>query len=301
VSLLSYAVVTPVRDEAANLARQARWLGGQRRRPVTWLIVDNGSRDGTRELAESLAADHDWIRLLVLPAPEPERLEPKRFERGAPITRAFNAAVGTLASLPGVVVKLDADVSGDPDHFERLLAAFEADPELGIASGSCWEQSGGEWRQRHVTGDHVWGACRAYRRACLEAVRPLEERMGWDAVDELKAASLGWRTRTIGDLPFRHHRREGERDGSSRRSWTTAGRTCYYLGYRPWYLALRAAHNARRDPAALALLAGYAQAALRREPCCDDPAVRAEVRRLQRLGSLPARVREAVGRRTVSD
>lgn len=288
--MIAYAVVTPARDEARNLERQARWLVGQTHRPAAWVIVDNGSSDGTVELAEGLAREHAWIRVLVLPSPDGLR-------RGAPITRAFHAGVDSLESLPEVVVKLDADVSGEPDHFERLLAAFESDARLGIASGSCWERLSGEWRQRHVTGDHVWGACRAYRRECLAAVGPLEERMGWDAVDELKANALGWRTRTLLDLPFRHHRREGERDRSSRHAWATAGRTCHYLGYRPWYLALRALHNARSDPWALALMAGYARAALAGDPRCADDSVRAEVRRLQRLGSLPARVREALGRR----
>ena len=31
------------------------------------------------------------------------------------------------------------------------------------------------------------GRCRAYRRACLEQISPLEEHMGWDGIDVLKA------------------------------------------------------------------------------------------------------------------
>ena len=40
--------------------------------------------------------------------------------------------------------------------------------------------------------------------------------MGWDGIDAYKAALAGWSTRTIEDLPFRHHRKEGERDGARR-------------------------------------------------------------------------------------
>ena len=96
------------------------------------------------------------------------------------------------------MVKLDADISFANDYFERLLASFDDDPRLGIASGTCFEQRDGEWCERHVTADHVWGACRAYRAACLEQVSPLEERMGWDGIDVLKANARGWRT---GDRP----------------------------------------------------------------------------------------------------
>ena len=50
-------------------------------------------------------------------------------------------------------MKLDADITLDPDHFERLLAEFERNPRLGVASGTCYEiHADGKWRQRHVAG-----------------------------------------------------------------------------------------------------------------------------------------------------
>ena len=114
-------------------------------------------------------------------------------------------------------MKLDADLSFAADYFSRLLAAFEADPHLGMASGTCYERDGATWRQRHVTGGHVWGASRAYRRRCLEDVQPLESGLAWDGIDELKAAVKGWRTTTCVDLPFYHHRPEAARETVSDR------------------------------------------------------------------------------------
>ncbi len=66
----------------------------------------------------------------------------------------------------------------------------------------------------------------------------------------------GWRTEILLDLPFRHHRLEGERDGSRATAWATAGQGSYYMGYRSWYLVLRALHHARTEPAALAMITG---------------------------------------------
>ena len=60
---LSYAIVTPARDEASALPRLAEALIGQTKQPVSWIIVDHGSTDGTRALAEGLAADHSWIHV----------------------------------------------------------------------------------------------------------------------------------------------------------------------------------------------------------------------------------------------
>jgi biofilm PGA synthesis N-glycosyltransferase PgaC len=290
VSELSYAAITPARDEVANLPRLARSLAAQTLRPHAWVIVDNGSRDGTLELAHDLAATHAWIRLLEIEGDA-------RPARGAPIVRALHAGIDLLApaGMPDVVVALDADISFRPDYFERLLEAFAADSSLGIASGSGWEEQGGRWCQRHVTGSTVWGASRAYRRECLQAVLPLEPRLGWDGIDEFKANARGWRTRTVTDLPFFHHRPEGQRDGHWRMR-VEQGRLCHYVGYRPWYLILRALFNATRNPAALGLVHGYLAAALAGAPRLQDKAARAYVRRQQRPVAVLQRAREALGR-----
>lgn len=286
---LTYAVVTPVRNEAQNVRRVAESLARQGVPPEAWVVVDTGSTDDTRSIVDELARTHDWITATSLG-------EAEELVRGGPIVRAFEHGLATLPRTD-VVVKLDADTSFGPGYFERLVGAFAADETLGMASGTCYELEEGEWRERHVTGTTVWGASRAYRRACLDDVRPLEHRMGWDGVDEFRANARGWKTRTLKDLPFRHHRREGERDGAPHRARLAQGRAARFLGYRLWYLALRALWNARREPAALAMIVGYVQAALHREPRLTDPTARAYLRRQQSMRRLPLRAAEALGRR----
>jgi glycosyltransferase involved in cell wall biosynthesis len=286
-----YAVVTPARDEADNLPRLAASLAAQTVPPQAWAIVDNGSTDGTVETAHRLAAEHPWIRVLSLPGSSVA-------DRGAPVVRALEAGIAELgADPPEVLVNVDADISVEPDYFERLLARFDADPALGIASGSAWELRGGVWEQRFVTGSTVWGASRAYRWECLQQLLPLEQRVAWDGVDEFKANARGWRTFAFEDLPFRHHRREGERDGTAWAARVNQGAAAWYLGYRPWYLVLRAVWNARREPAAFGLVWGYLRSALRRAERSRDEAGRAYMRRQQSLGNLGRRAREAAGRR----
>ena len=172
---------------------------------------------------------------------------------------------------------------------------------LGIASGSAWELDDDEvWRQRFVTGGTVWGATRAYRWACLQDVLPLEARHGWDGIDQLKARARGWQTRTLTDLPFRHHRPEGHHDGSTWAHWLANGDTAHFMGYRLWYLLARTLHQVRRDRAAFGLLFGYASAALRRSARLEDPDARAVLRKDQSFRKLLDRRREALGLRTGS-
>ena len=208
---LTYAVISPVRNEAENLRRVADALATQTVLPAAWILVDTGSTDDTPPLVAGLRREHGWIDSAILEGADD-------LARGGPIARGFELGYARLGKRPDVLVKLDADTSFGPEYFERLLAEFAADPELGMASGTCHELDGGEWRERHVTGSTVWGASRCYRRECLEDVLPLEKRMGWDGVDEFRANARGWKTRTFKDLPFRHHRREGERDGARHRA-----------------------------------------------------------------------------------
>jgi biofilm PGA synthesis N-glycosyltransferase PgaC len=290
---LSYAAITPARDEAASLRRLGASLLAQTVQPREWIVVDNGSTDATAAVMAGLRAQRPWIRWMSIPVDGP-------MQPGAPIVRAFHAGLEMLDERVDVVVKLDADVSMEPDYFARLLAAFEAEPMLGIASGTCLEDRDGTWQPTHVTGGHVRGAVRAYRWSCLPEILPLEERLGWDGLDELKAATRGWRTGILPGLAFFHHRPVGARDGARPSRWVAEGEGAHYMGYRWSYLVLRSLHHARRDPAALAMIWGYVRSALRREPVYPDSDVRAYLREQQRLRAIPARALEALGRRTAA-
>jgi glycosyltransferase involved in cell wall biosynthesis len=285
---VSYAVVTPLHDEAENLPRLAECMHAQTVRPQVWLLVENGSTDATPELARDLAEQHPYIRLVTagsIPGTE----------RGTPIVHALHRGLRELEPFPEAVGQLDADLSFSDSYFEELLRELERDPGLGIISGTCFERSRGEWRERFSTGASAWGAARVYRRACLEQILPLEPRTGWDAIDVAQANALGWRTGTFRHLPFYHHRREAAREQSRWSAWAAQGRVSYFLGYRPTYLVLRSLFRAVRDPAALGLIGGYASDTVRRRPRCTRPGVCDWVRRQQRLRSLARRAAEARG------
>jgi hypothetical protein len=173
-------------------------------------------------------------------------------------------------------------VSVDPECFAGILAAFAADERLGIASGSCHEWRDGAWREWILPGDAVWGPTRSYRRACLDVVLPLDDSIGYSAIDVTKAQLAGFSVRTLRHAPFRHHRPEGAGEGSKWRAWIGEGVAAYYVGYRPTFVLGRCVYRLRKDPWAVALVVGYVDSALRRRPVLNDPTVRAALRRRQR-------------------
>jgi poly-beta-1,6-N-acetyl-D-glucosamine synthase len=290
VTALSYALVTPARNEAENLRRLGACVRAQTVQPLEWLIVDDGSTDDTDVVAAELGRE---ARVRVL-TPQPSREAALQDGRRAGRDMvAFKTGLAALSRRPDVVLKLDADVSFDSDYFERLLRAFEDDPRLGIAGGTCYEQDGvGRWRAYRVTGGHIRGATRAYRWACLEDVSPLEERIGWEAVEEARAALKGWHTETVEALRFYHHRRLGARDGAWR-AWVAQGHLAHHLGYRLPFTLLKILYRMRREPAAVAMIWGWIEAERRGDARHPDSDVRSYIRSQQLVRRIPSRIGEA--------
>ena len=282
MTALRYAVVTPARNEERNLQRLAAALAAQTLPPAEWVVVEDGSTDATPAVLSDLALRHDWIR------PRSQEARNGHLASGRREARdliGFRLGIRALSEPVDVVIKVDADIDFEPDFCERLMGHFAADERLGIASGTCYEIERGAWVRRPKSDTTVWGATRAYRANCIDDMMELEPCMGWDGLDEIRVQLRGMRTQTHVDLPFRHHRPEGGRELTSLHHGEALGRASWYMGYRPSYMMMRVLYRARREPAALAMLWGYAAAAAQRAPRCPDEQVVRALRERQRLGT----------------
>lgn len=212
--LLSYIVVTPVKDEVHHIERTLQSMVAQTYRPLMWIIVDDGSSDGTCELVQKYAEGHSFIRHVTarrITARATGTAEVRAFNRGFELVRAENY---------GCIVKLDADLSFDPDYFERLIAHFHQDPKLGIASGVYLEcVSGEDWNVIPMPSYHAAGASKVIRKECFSEIGGFIEQRGWDTVDEIRAIARGWHTRHFTELQIKHWKPEGTGMGLLRTSY----------------------------------------------------------------------------------
>jgi poly-beta-1,6-N-acetyl-D-glucosamine synthase len=277
----SLLIISPVRNEADHLEVVARAMANQTRPPDRWLLVDDHSTDGTLELAERLAAEHPFIA--VAQAPEFPLADPRDRLASAAAPRTFNAGLATqdLADYTHVA-KFDGDMELPPYYLERILAAFTADPHLGMAGGLRIEYVRERWRLETVpTEHHVNGALKTYSRECFEAIGGIQERLGWDTIDETRARMAGYRTRTFPDLVAIHHRPWASADGTLR-GRARYGTAAYILRYPFYWVALRSLKIAAARPEVVsggAFLYGYLRAAARRAPRVEDPDFKRTVRR----------------------
>jgi poly-beta-1,6-N-acetyl-D-glucosamine synthase len=285
MSLPTYSIVSPVRDEADYLAVTAASLAAQTHRPQRWVIVDDGSTDDTRAIAEEWAAEHPWICVIASEGKH-ERA------RGAPIVAAFKRGLRELDVRPDVVVKLDGDLFLPAHYFEWVCSVFDRDPRAGVVGGTVWMPEDGRWRLDYgKTSHNVHGVAKAYRYDCLDEIGSLQESMGWDGIDEYAARARDWHVHALGELSILHYKPRGSKQRPLKARWEE-GRGNAFMGYRWQFMLLRAGYRALverpRLLGGLALLGAYLYARLRRLPQVADPGAIAELRReqAQRMGAL---------------
>lgn len=188
-------VILPVLDEREALP----WV--LERMPAGYepIVADNGSTDGSGELAERLGA-----RVVREPVP------------------GFGAAcwAGLSAATADVVCFMDCDASFDPGDLPRVadpVAAGRAGLVLGArqaARGAGWPLHARaanavlafELRRRTGVPLTDLGPMRAARREPLMALGIRDRRFGWPLEMVLRAAAAGW---VVAEVPVAYLPREG--------------------------------------------------------------------------------------------
>lgn len=275
-------LVSPVRDEAEHIETIVRAVAAQTRPPVRWVIVDDGSSDGTAERVQALCGEVPFLRLVRTPPGFTEARRDRLAAAAAP--RAFNFGLARAGGADGYthLGKLDGDTELPPDYLERLLERFAAEPRLGIAGGVRLEPDGrGGWRTLAIPREHVPGALKLYTHECFAAIGGIFELLGWDAIDEIYARMCGFATRSFPELQTWHHRPWGTADGRLR-GRVRYGHASYAARQDPLWVALKAVKVARLAPVGLsgaAYLYGYGRAWARRAPRVEDEAFARFVRR----------------------
>lgn len=274
---INFVIISPVRDEEANLSRTIESVISQSVRPREWIIVDDGSSDGTAGIADGYARQNDWITVC--------HRDNRGFRKaGRGVMEAFNDGYRLLRSKDWeFIVKLDGDLSFESDYFMSCFQAFEKDSRLGIAGGMIYNVINGRAQKEICPAFHVRGATKIYRRACWDAIGCLLSAPGWDTMDEVKAQMMGWSTRTLPDVKVLHHRPTGTNDGMWGAGFKN-GRANYICGYHPIFMLLKCFRRIGMKPyliQASALLWGYISGYLSRIPRADDPAAIRYLRRQQ--------------------
>ncbi len=169
------AVVVPTYNEAENLPVLAERLFALDLPGLIVIVVDDGSPDGTGEVAVRLAEQYDGRVELVQ--------RHKKEGLGPAYIAGFSHALDGDADY---IVQMDADLSHQPEYIPQFIAALEdSDVVVGsryVKDGGVDEHwgvlrrfisSGGNWGIRTVTGVKIkdaTGGFKAFRESVLRSI-----------------------------------------------------------------------------------------------------------------------------------
>jgi poly-beta-1,6-N-acetyl-D-glucosamine synthase len=288
---MKYVLISPARNESAFIEKTLVSMSKQTLLPARWVIVDDGSTDGTAEIVEKYADRHPWIDLVR---------RPRRLDRSfAGKVEAFNAGLERVRSLSFAVIgNLDADLSFGSDYFEFLMRKFSEDPKLGVAGTPFTEDGGYDTARDSFEGEnYVAGGCQLFRYECFKEIGGYVPNPagGIDWIAVMSARMKGWRVQSFPEKRFHHYRTLGTAQKTALGASFQYGERAYYLGGSPIWHVCRCLYRMTKRPflfGGSALLAGYVYAAIRRT---KRPVSREMIRfhrreQLQKLGTIFATV-----------
>jgi glycosyltransferase involved in cell wall biosynthesis len=240
--LPSYVLITPARNEADFIELTLKSVVAQTVRPIKWVIVNDGSTDGTDTIVRKYAAAYPWIASIEMPKRQARDFAGKAL--------AVNTGYKRLVGLTyDVIGNLDADVSFDEDYFEFLMSRFAEKPKLGVA-GTAFTEGNLAYNYEFVGIEHVSGMCQMFRRECFEAIGgyPAIKSGGIDLIAVLSARAKGWETRTFVEKSFVHHRSQGGALHTGLRERLHIGRKDYLLGNHPMWEIFRSLYQMKNKP-----------------------------------------------------
>ena len=262
-AFLPFVIVTAARDEAVLIETTIQSVVAQTAQPMRWVIVSDGSTDGTDAIVERYCAQHAWMEL--------QRIDRREGRNFAGKAKAFNAGLASLAALPyEVAVCLDADVICVPGYFAYLLGKLSADPSLGLIGTPSLDPAREMYDYRYTSIEEVSGTCQMFRRACVEAIGGYVASPGGniDTIACVMARMKGWKTQTFTQMILRHQRSMGTAERSPMQEQFNRRSRDYIVGNSALWELFRTGYQMTRKTrlvrgrAALAL--DFLWAALRR-------------------------------------
>ena len=255
---MDYVIVTPVYNEEKCIGQTIDSVLSQTLLPKVWIIVDNGSTDGTVDVIKQKTEHHPWIHYIFRP-----KIDGHTYY--ASNVYAILEGIKEIGGISfGYLAILDADISLFDNYYQTVLQSFSRDSKLGIASGNCADRIGDKIKKHLYDRRSCPKAIMVFRKQCYEDIGGfvLMKYGGEDTCACFAARMKGWKTWAFHELMVIHNKPLGT--GPSRnilKIHFRRGISEYFLATHPLFLLAKSLRRSMKESpvliGGLARIAGF--------------------------------------------
>lgn len=225
-------LVTPLKDEMTNISKLIESISSQNLSIYCWIIVENGSKDGSKEFLDSIQRVENVKNFFVLNFTLPNDEYQLGFKYSTVVNEGFKYAVRLIKESklerPEFIGICDADCFPQSDYYEKLTS-FMNTKGVDISSGIGRFHNG---KSDGEASEWVRGNCRLWNYLCFEDcgyyIGPSA-----DALSLGKAELKGYTAYPNPKITYIC------REMGSRTRYSYYGYSSYYRGISPFYAILK--------------------------------------------------------------
>lgn len=207
-----YILITPAKNEAEHITEVLQSIVNQSLKPLLWVIVDDGSIDGTTNIIKHHVDRYPWIKCVTLNAKDRDIT----FHYSFVCKKGFDVAIEYCREKKieyEYIGLLDADTVVVNNYFQKLINQFVDNRKLGIVSGGIFDFEKGNLKINRTMENLPAGTGRVWRKECFFETGGYPVEPSPDSISNAKAIINGWEIKRSNNITAIHKRRTGSADG----------------------------------------------------------------------------------------
>ncbi|RYH76194.1 glycosyltransferase [Flavobacteriaceae bacterium 144Ye] len=263
------ALVTPLKDEIANIDKFIKTIEELSIQIECLVIVENDSTDGSKEYLKKITNPKNINHFKVININFKDTTYRVGKKYATIIDTGFqyirNQSFYDTLDYIGI---LDCDVFPEKDYYIKLTSFLKSNPKIGISSGLTYTEEG----KLHIADPNfVRGNSRLWKKECFQEAGYIIAYTA-DTVSIALAHLKGWKTKTLKSAKV-VSREVNVRIANSRNK----GYHAYYRGHTLFYVFLKSTYLMlikSKAKMGYEFLTGYIEAMINKKPRIEDKKVR---------------------------
>lgn len=230
--------MTPCKNEEVNIYSLYKSLSIQTIKPALWVIVDDGSTDGTPQVISKIQDQVSWVLSF--------RLESEKRDTGKHVYSVYNEGFKFLMEHCKInsisfdyIGNIDADMTlRETDYFQKMIDVFEKNPQIGVMSSRIYSVNKNSLIIENNKENLPMGSPRIWKKKCFDETGGYPLSYSADSISNVIVKKKGWDLITLDTIAAIQSRRTSSAGGLWK-GYIVHGKSAYYRNYSFLFVVLK--------------------------------------------------------------